>query len=208
MDILIGTKNPYKSAEMISFLEGVNNIKIHSIDEIEGENKVEEDQNSLKGNANKKAIEISKHTNYFVLTSDGGVDIPGLGDKWDILRNQRTVGEDKNDREKVDILINLMKGLKGEERKCTYHLALALAKQGQLIWSFEDIYDKGYIVEKPSESEIQNGRWMGFIWLYPQYQKVFTELNEDQIKEVRKQGNIIKKNLQQTLKNTETSILR
>ena len=200
MDILIGTKNPYKSTEMISFLEGLENIKIHYLDEIKENIKVEEDQDSLKGNANKKATEISKYTDYFVLTSDGGVDIPRLNKKWDMLKNQRTVGEDKTDREKVDILINLMKGLKGEDRKCTYHLALALAKQGQLIWSFEDIYDKGYIIEKPSETEIPNGRWMGFVWLYPQYQKVFTELSEKEIKEVRKQGNRIKENLQKELK--------
>lgn len=205
MDILIGTRNPYKSAEMISFLEGLENIKIHYSDELKENVKVEEDQDSLKGNAIKKATEISQHTDYFVLTSDGGVDIPGLNNKWDLLKNQRTVGEDNTDREKVNILINLMKELKGENRKCTYHLALALAKQGQLIWSFEDIYDNGYIVEKPSEAEIPNGKWMGFIWLYPQYQKVFTELNEEEVKEIRKQGNKIKENLQQELKNIEKS---
>jgi XTP/dITP diphosphohydrolase len=201
MDILIGTKNPYKSAEMTSFLEGLKNIKIHYLDELKENIKVEEDQNSLKGNANKKAIEISKYTDYFVLASDGGVNIPGLGEKWDILKNQRTVGEDKTDQEKVNVLINLMKGLKGEGRKCTYQLALGLAKNGKSIWSFEDIYDNGYIIEKPSEIEIPIGRWMGFVWLYPQYQKVFTELNENQIKEVRKQGNKIKENLQKCINN-------
>jgi len=200
MDILIGTRNPYKSAEMISFFKGLENIKIHYLDEIKENIKVEENQDSLKGNASKKARKISKHTDYFVLTSDGGVDIPGLGEKWDMLKNQRTVGENKTDQEKVNILINVMKGLKGEDRKCTYYLSLALAKNGKLIWSFEDIYDNGFITDNPSKSEIPKGKWMGFVWFYPQYQKVSTELNEKELFEVRKQGNKIKENLQQYIK--------
>lgn len=116
-----------------------------------------------------------------------------------MLKNQRTVGKNKTDREKTDVLINLMTRLKERDRKCIYHLALALAKQRQLIWSFEDIYDKGYIVEKPSESEIPNGRWIGFVWFYPQYQKVFTELNKEEIREIRRQRNRIKEKLQQEL---------
>lgn len=56
MSILIGTKNPYKSAEMVSFLKGLKDLKIDYLDEIKQDIKVEEDQHSLKGNANKKAI--------------------------------------------------------------------------------------------------------------------------------------------------------
>lgn len=200
MDILIGTKNPYKVEEMISLLNGIKNIKIHYLDEIKNKPIIEEDQASLKGNAEKKAIEISKHTNYFVLASDGGVDIPGLGKKWDIMKNQRTVGENKTDQEKVTVLINLMMGLKGENRKCIYHLGLALAKQGKLIWSFEDIYDSGYIIEKPSESEIPMGRWMGFVWFYPQFQKVYTDLNQQELIKIRKNGIKIKEYLRKAIK--------
>jgi inosine/xanthosine triphosphate pyrophosphatase family protein len=200
MDILIGTKNTYKSAEMDSLLEGLDGIKIHYLDELDLGIKVQEDQNSLIGNASKKAMEISKHTDCYVLASDGGVDIPGLGDKWDVLRNQRIVGEDKTDREKVNKLMELMTGLKYEERKCMYHLALALAKDGKLIWSIDDTYDKGYIVEKPSDKEISKGKWMASIWFYPQHQNVFTELNSVQINEVRQQGNLLKERLQEEVK--------
>lgn len=200
MDILIGTKNPYKAEEMISLLDGIKNLKIHYLDEITNKPTIEEDQISLKGNAEKKATAISKYTDYFVLTSDGGVDIPGLGDKWNILKNQRTVGEDKTDREKVNVLINLMRGLKGEERKCIDHFAIALAKNGQSIWSFEDIYNRDYIVEKPAKRKIPKGKWMSFVWFCPQYQKVLADLNEDEKQEVRKQANRIKVELQKCIK--------
>jgi XTP/dITP diphosphohydrolase len=200
MDILIGTKNQYKIGEMISFLYGLNNIKIHDLDEIPEKIVVEEDQSSFKENAIKKAIEISKHTNWYVFTSDGGVDIPGLGGKWNILKNQRIVGESNSDKEKVDKLISMMSGLKGEDRKCTYHLALAIAKDGNILWSTKDIIDKGYIVEKPENTEIPPYKWMNHVWYYPQFNKTANQVNSTEREEIRKMAEYSKKSLQLFLK--------
>lgn len=194
MDILIGTKNQYKIEEMVSFLD--NNIKIHYLDEIPEKIVIEEDQNNLKDNAIKKAVEISKHTNWYVFTSDGGVDIPSLGDKWDILKNQRIVGENKTDKEKVNTLISLMNGLNGEDRKCTYHLALAIAKDGHVLWSNEDITDTGYIVEKPEDNEIPPYKWMNHVWYYPQFDKTANRVNEIEREEIRKIASNLKNDLQ------------
>jgi len=197
MDILIGTRNDYKATEMAWFLAALDGLKIHFLKDTEINVHIEENQTTLKANAEKKAIEISKHTSWYVLTSDGGVDIPALGSRWDILKNQRTVGENKTDREKVMVLINLMKNLKGEDRKCAYHLALALAKNGRLLWSFEDISDVGYVIEKPDDSEIPPYRWMGHIWYYPKFKKTFNQMTEAERNDVRKQGDKIKEKLHQ-----------
>jgi inosine/xanthosine triphosphate pyrophosphatase family protein len=196
MDILIGTKNKYKATEMVALLGKFPDLRIHFLDESNINIKIEEDQKTLKKNAEKKATEISKLTGYYVLASDGGVDIQGLGKKWDILRNQRTVGEDKTGLEKADKLLNLMRGLKKEKRKAIYYLSLALAKNGILIWSTEKVYDKGYIAEELPDRNISQGLWMGHLWYYPQYKKVFNKLSEEEKQVVRKQGEGIKKDLQ------------
>lgn len=196
MDILIGTKNNYKATEMASLLEELPNLKIHFLDGLSLNIKIEEDQKTLKKNAEKKAIEISKLTNYYVIASDGGVDIPGLDKKWDILKNQRTVGENRTDLGKADKLLDLMKGLKGEKRKAIYYLSLALAKNGVLIWSTEQIYDKGYIAKELPDRQIPEYLWMSHLWYYPQHKKVFNKLNEREKDEVRKQGERIKRSLQ------------
>jgi len=200
MDLLIGTRNQFKATEMTSYIEDVNSIKIRYLDEIPEKIVVEEDQDSLEANAIKKAVEISKHTNWYVFTSDGGVDIPGLGDKWDILKNQRTVGETKTDREKVNSLISLMSGLKGDNRKCTYHFALAIAKEGKLFWSYEDITDTGYIVEISENIDIPPFKWMGHIWYYPQFNKIANKMSEVERNEIRKMAETMKENLHQFLK--------
>ena len=199
MDILIGTKNQYKATEIVSFLGDFPDVKVRYWDEFGLEIKVQEDEKTLKKNAEKKAVEISKLTNWYVLASDGGVDIPGLGEKWDILRNQRIVGENSTDLEKAEKLLDLMKDLKGEKRKAGYRLALALAKKGKLIWSTEQISDKGLISEKLIDMEIPSYRWMGHLWYYPQHQKVFNKLSEEEKEEVRKQGTGIKKSLRRKI---------
>jgi len=195
MDILIGTKNQYKVTEMARFLDGLPGINVHFWKELSLEVKVEEDQLTLLKNAEKKAVEISKLTDWYVLASDGGVDIPGLGKKWDILRNQRIVGEDKTDIEKAEKLLSLMKGLKGEKRKTIYQLALALAKNGNLVWSAERIIDRGYIAEQFPDRAIPEYRWMGHLWYYPQFQKVFNKLSREEKETVRKQAIGLKKDL-------------
>jgi len=200
MDILIGTRNQYKATEMAYFLKDIKGIKIYFLNETKITVSVDEDEATLRANAEKKAVEISKHTDWYVLTSDGGVDIPGLGDNWDILRNQRTVGENKPEREKVTALLHLMSGLKGEDRRCSYQLALTLAKNGKLLWSCQEVTDVGYITEKPDDSEIPPYRWMGHLWYYPKFKKTFNQMNENERNEIRKQGDKLKTELQQFLR--------
>ena len=112
MNILIGTKNPYKAGVMEYMLSDIDDVKIHFLKDSNINIEIEEDGPSLIENAKKKAREISKYTDWYVLTSDGGVDIPSLGSKWDILRNQRIVGHENDDITKVINILKLMKGIK------------------------------------------------------------------------------------------------
>jgi inosine/xanthosine triphosphate pyrophosphatase family protein len=200
VNILIGTRNKYKATEMASFLSDCPEVRIRFLDETDLKIKIKEDQQTLKKNAEKKAIEISRLTNWYVLASDGGVDIPGLGERWNMLKNQRTVGEDKTDLEKAEKLLSLIRGLKKEKRRATYRLALALAKGGKLIWSTERVSDKGYISEKLINKEISPYRWMGHLWYYPKYKKVFNKLSEGEKEEVRKQGIELKRGLEKVIR--------
>lgn len=200
MDILIGTRNEYKKNEMIWFLGNNSNIKIHFLDELDINLKVAEDHKSLIRNAEKKAKELSLLTDYYVLTSDGGVDIPGLGKKWNILKNQRTVGENNTDLVKAKILLDLMKDVRKEERKVTYNLALALAKKGKVIWSKEEVTDRGYIAENLFSKKIPKYLWMGQIWYYPKHKKVFNQLNKNELDDVRKVGIELRKSLMRQLR--------
>jgi len=51
MDILIGTKNPYKSSEMEYLLTGIHDVKIHFLKDTDINLNIEEDGKSLTENA-------------------------------------------------------------------------------------------------------------------------------------------------------------
>jgi len=205
MNILIGTKNPYKSGEMEYLLTGIPNVNIHFLKDTDINLNIEEDGKSLTENAEKKAIEISKHTNMYVLASDGGVDIPGLGDRWDMLRNQRTVGENNTDLEKVKKLLSLMDGLKDEQRRVICYLSVALAYKGKLIWSTEEMNDNGYIIDELTSEDVPLGRWMGHVWYYPQFKEVNTKITNEQRLEIRNQEEGIKSQLRKVIEELATS---
>ena len=200
MEILIGTKNPYKVKVLEDMVKDISGVSVYFLKDTLINLDIEENKTTLLGNAIKKAVTISKYTDKYVLTSDGGVDIPSLGDKWDILRNQRIVGHDNKDIDKVHILLSLMKGLKGEERRVEHHLAIALARNGKEIFSFEDITDRGYITDTLVDENIPEGRWMGHVWYYPEFKKVNTKLNDRENKVVLEQGNNMKEQLSISVK--------
>jgi len=180
MEILIGTKNKYKISEMRHFLKDIPNLKIYLLEDMDIDIDVEEDGSSLIENAEKKALEISKYTPYYVLASDVGNDIPALGDKWDMLRNQRIVGKYNTDMDKANFLLDLMKGLKGEERSFKTRFALALAKEGKILWSEEQMIYKGYIVESIKETEIRHDLWGQSLVYYPDFKKRGIELTKEE----------------------------
>ena len=204
MDILIGTKNRAKAAEMKYLLSGLAGVKIRDFGELEQSIKIEEDQSTLKANAEKKAIEISKLTDWYVLASDGGVAIPSLGKKWDILRNQRIVGEKKTDLEKAEKFLRLMKDLKGDKRKARFETGLALAKNGKLLWSTQDVASQAYILERLPDKNIPLHGWMSHLWFYPEFEKTDNQLNIQEKNEIRKQMDRLKQGLEKFLKKIST----
>lgn len=70
------------------------------------------------------------------------------------------------DIQKINPLLDLMKGIKREERKVECRSTLAPAFKGKLISSFEDITDRAYIVKKLPKGNIPQGMWMSYMVLH------------------------------------------
>lgn len=196
MDILIGTKNGYKVDELLFYLEDIEKINIHFLKDQDIDVDVLEDCNTLEENAQKKAVEISKKTKFLVLASDGGVDIPALDEDWNFLKNERTIGKGKSDVQKAEKLLEMMEGLEGESRKAEFHHALALAKEGKLLWSDEKVAERGYITKKLPDKNIPKDKWLSHLWYYPEFGKVFNKLDEFELEKVREQSKELKQSLQ------------
>lgn len=168
LHILIATNNQFKIHEMIWYINDIPNIKIHILSDLNNVPDIEEDGETLLENATKKAVEISKlpgAKDLLVFASDIGGDIPGLGDKWDYRRPKRSMGEFATDEQRARTLIEMMKDLKGEERRFNYPIALVFAKNGHQLFTHEYNSYSGLITETPDFENIGKDRAMGrMLW--------------------------------------------
>jgi len=185
LHILIATNNKFKINEMKWFLSDLENCVFHELSEINNAPDVEEDGETLEENANKKAQQISQLTDWIVFTSDVGVELPGLGDKWDYRRPRRILGEHATEAQKARKLIEMMKELHGKDRKAYYPLALSFAKNGKILWSKEFSSYTGYITEEPDFEDIGPNKGMGRLWYIPEFNQTEDRLSEDQHNKLR-----------------------
>lgn len=174
--ITLATNNPHK-IKMLSWIvqNFFDNIQEqdHSID-------VEETENSFTGNAELKAIALSKLTESYAIATDGGIVIPSLGNNWNALLTRRFLGKESvTDRDRIEGLLDLMKDKKGEERAMVWHEAIALAHKGKLLFSQEVEGDHSQVQETYNPQQYKEGIWLCTLTSYPQFgNENFFELTE------------------------------
>lgn len=175
--IIIASNNPHKQEKLTWIVEGYFN----QIDPIKNKLSIEENGDSFKENAEIKALFVARKNNSTAIATDGGVLIPALGSNWNELLTRRFVGHEATDFERIDELLNLMKGKKGNERKIIWKEAIALATPEKIIFSTEVDGDWGLLQEKYDPKQYKEGVWVCTIWSYPQFGgKNFFDLTEKQ----------------------------
>jgi inosine/xanthosine triphosphate pyrophosphatase family protein len=94
---------------------------------------VDETGPTFADNACGKAVAASRAApGALALASDGGLEIPALGARWDPLRTAR-FAVDADPRAKARRLIELTKGLQADARAARWTEALAVARDGSVL---------------------------------------------------------------------------
>ena len=176
VNLILATSNPHKLNKLRwIFSDFFQNITAQNaaID-------IVEDGKTFLENAEKKAIEVSKIYNCYAAATDGGVLIPSLGDNWNGLLTKRFIGRtDATDIDRIEALLDLMKNKVGDERSIIWNEALALAKNGELIYSTQVDGDHGMVQTDYDPSQYKPGIWQCTITCYPQFGgKNFFELTD------------------------------
>lgn len=174
--IVLATNNPHK-IKMLSWI--VENFfddiheQDHSID-------VEETADSFRGNAELKAIALSKATSTYAIATDGGITIPSLGKNWNALLTRRFLGkENVTDTDRIEGLLGIMKDRHGNDRAMIWREAIALAHNGKLLFSEEVEGDHSQIQETYNPKQYKEGIWLCTLTCYPQFgNKNFFELTD------------------------------
>ncbi|MDP2860961.1 MAG: non-canonical purine NTP pyrophosphatase [bacterium] len=181
--ILIATGNKHKK-EKLAWIVKDYFRRIDYPDSLGLNISVNENGNSFRENAEIKAKEYSLCYKGFVTATDGGVIIPVLGDNWNPLRTKRFAGENIDDFERIRLLLELMKDKKGDDRIMTWNEALAIAKNGKILFSCQAEGVKGLLEENFNKKKYKPGIWVCSVWFFPQYKKNFFDLSDEEVKQV------------------------
>lgn len=163
--VILGTTNPYKRNKLAGVVAGY----FESVEVVCEE--VHETKNTFLEVAEEKALSHSLQHKGFVIASDGGADIPGLK-SW---KSTHTKRYGVTDEERQARLLKEMHAL--SDRTIVWREAIALARDGHLIFSSEAEHASGVISEKKPEKTVDH-LWLHSLTQYPQFgDKLFVELS-------------------------------
>ena len=128
---------------------------------------------SFEENAKLKALAASRQLPALVIADDSGLEVEALGGAPGIY-SARYAGANATDRDKIDKLLRELARLraKGDERRARFRCAVALARNGDLLETFEGI------VEGRIADEARGGSGFGYdpIFIPEGFEQTFGEL--------------------------------
>lgn len=126
--------------------------------------------------AEDKAAAWSRQTDLMVIASDGGLVIPALGSDWESRYTHRFAGPAADDGERRRRLLEIMEPCSGRQRQASWIEALAIARHGQILHSWELAGGSGVIAQAPPAGPHPPGFWVFSLWYFPQYGKYYNQL--------------------------------
>ncbi len=180
--LLLATKNPAKEKKLRWLLDGLGLPLVAAprwaLDALAV---VEEGETHLE-NAERKARMWSRMTaGMMTVSTDGGLLIPSLGERWDALHTDRFAGDGATDRDRLDRLLEMMEPYTGDQRAARWVEALAVARLGRVLGSWRVESQPGILANEYDPSNIQPGFWAFSIWYLPQFNKSYNELSDGEL---------------------------
>jgi XTP/dITP diphosphohydrolase len=165
MTILIATSNPTKQTALRDLLSRLHCEPIAPGEAGAAELPILENSPTHLGNAERKAQAYARANGRPAIASDGGLEIPVLGEAWDGRLTRRFAGP--SDADRIAALLELLRGVPKERREARFHEAVAIAAPaGQVIASVECAGPWGRLAEM-ADTRATSGFWIPALWLYP-----------------------------------------
>lgn len=123
-ELLLASRNRGKVKELQDLLLPLN-IKVLSLSDIPPIPEIEEDGDSFRANAIKKACETSRKTGYICLADDSGLEVDALDGQPGIY-SARFAGENASDEDNNKKLLSLLDGVEDNERRAQFACVIAM----------------------------------------------------------------------------------
>ncbi|MCL4357451.1 hypothetical protein M1512_00960 [Patescibacteria group bacterium] len=175
--IVIASSNPHKIAKIKLILEPYfDNIK--SLADYPRLDKIDENGATFAENAKIKALDISKQLHTTVIATDGGANIPALGDIWNSLYTRRFIGENKTDEDRVHKMLEMMQGK--PDRRIWFTEAYVLCKDGKVLFETQVDSPEGRLKDS-WDGRMKPGAWLLALWYLPNRKKDFFDLTPEEV---------------------------
>ena len=183
--LVLATKNSGKVKEFQKYFSSLN-IKIVKIDDIIKDVKEPKETGAtFEENEKIKAIYYSKFTDKSVISEDSGLVIPYLNNYPGVYSSR--IG--KSDSERINKILEKLKGIEGNKRVAYFVSVLALAENGKIIKTFSGKV-KGYIIKEPKGN---NGFGYDPVFYYKPIRKTFAQISSEEKNKYSHRGRAIKK---------------
>ena len=148
--LLFASRNAHKTREIQQILGP--EFEVRDLSAYPKISEIVESGESFEENAKLKAIAVSKKMPGLVIADDSGLEVEVLGGAPGIY-SARYAGAKATDKENIDRLLGQLGriGAKRDQRRARFRCVLALARNGQMLGTFEGITD-GIIVDQPRGS--------------------------------------------------------
>lgn len=171
MKLVLATNNKGKVREMSEILAPYE-IEVISLDAFLNIGDIEEDGDTFRENAVKKASITCERTGLMSLADDSGLEVDHLGGAPGI-HSARFAGEEKNDEANNTKLLHLLAEVPAERRTARFRCVVAVAVPGGWVYTAEGTCE-GVIAGEPRGD---GGFGYDPLFYLPEYGKTFAELD-------------------------------
>ena len=130
--------------------------------------------------AREKAVKWSEAGSMLAIASDGGLVVPVLGSAWESRHTRRFAGQEVDDSQRADRLLELMEPYTGADRSASWAEALAIAYKGRLLASWKLLGATGEIAQARQPGLVPEF-WAFTVWNFPELEKTYNELTPDEL---------------------------
>jgi XTP/dITP diphosphohydrolase len=144
--LLIATRNQNKFAEIEKILK-LSEFKLKSLNNFKDIPQIKENKDTFKGNAIKKARELSQITGLLSLSDDSGLQVDALAGKPGVY-SSRFSGSGSNDQKNMEKLLLELKYVPEDRRSAQFVCWVALADKTNILATTSGVC-KGKIAMEP-----------------------------------------------------------
>jgi XTP/dITP diphosphohydrolase len=178
--LVLGSRNRKKCREMAELIRfpwepsrWLERLDIQSLDEFPSAPEVDENADTFAGNARKKAAELARALDRWVLADDSGLTVDALNGAPGVL-SARYAGESCDDAANNRKLLEAIAAVPDDRRGAAFRCALAVADPSGQVRLEAVGACRGRITREPRGAQ---GFGYDPLFLIPEYHKTFGELS-------------------------------